>query len=124
MTDTVYTDAVVADLTERYEAVAEEDYTTRSAVVAEIADELGVKEASVRSKLVSLRIYRPKEKGESNGTAGTRKEAYVAAIEAVAGTEMPSLVKATKADLKALFDFIKQTSIAQDAAVGRIEPTA
>ena len=123
MTDTVYTKDVVADVVARYEAVVGEAYETRTAVVKELADEYGVSVASMRSKLVNERVYKAKEKAESD-TSGTSKDEYVKALSAIVGVELKSMTKATKADLKAVVDYITVASAQRDADNGVVERTS
>jgi hypothetical protein len=123
MTDTVYTKDVVADVVARYEAVVGETYETRTAVVKELADEYGVSVASMRSKLVNERVYKAKEKAESD-TSGTSKDEYVKALSAIVGVELKSMTKATKADLKAVVDYITVASAQRDADNGVVERTS
>ena len=122
MTDTVYTETVVADVVERYEAVKDENYATRTAVVKELAEEYGVSVQSMRSKLVNEKVYRAKEKAEASG-AGTSKDEYVRALSAIVGTDVKSFTKATKADLKTVVDYITQASAVRDADMGVVERT-
>ena len=115
----VYTKDVVADMVDRYEDAVGRgaDYDARSAVVKELAGELDVSEASVRSKLVAEKVYVAKAKAE--GTAdGTSKEAYAKALSAIVGVELKSVTKATKADLKAIVEYIKTASDALNAEYG------
>lgn len=117
----VYTADVVKNVVGRYvEAVeAGASYDERSALVAEIADELGVKAASVRQKLVAEKVYIAKEKAEgSKGTAGASKAELAKAFGAIVGTDLASLEKASKADLQALWDYIVATSAQRDAENG------
>jgi hypothetical protein len=99
------------------------DYDTRTALVQDIADELTatmkveVSEASVRSKLVSMKVYVGKAKKESE-VGATSKEAYVKALGAIVGTSVTSFEKATKADLKAVVDYITAASAARAADEG------
>ena len=99
MTDTKtvnYTDEMVADMTERYEA----DPTLDN--VKAIAADFGKSTKSIVAKLVSLGIYQKAERKTKNGQPIIQKAALVKQIEAHYGFEMPSLVKATKADLQHL----------------------
>ena len=122
MTDTVYTDTVVADVVERYEAVKDENYATRTAVVKELAEEYGVSVQSMRSKLVNEKVYRAKEKAEGTG-AGASKDEYVRALSAIVGKDVKSFTKATKADLKVVVDYITTASAQRDADQGIVERT-
>ena len=96
-----------AEVVERYSEVAGEDYKTRTAMDTELADELGISVPRVRSKLVSEEVYVGKPKAESNGTAGTRKSAYVAFIGTMIGASVPSFEGATKEDLIKVAAFLK-----------------
>ena len=116
MTESVYTEAVVVDMVARYKDVVTEDYDTRSAVVAELATELGASVASVRAKLVREDVYVAKETAEGSKATGMSKDEYVKAFEAVAGVELKSFTKATKKDLKAFWDYIVTASDRKDAA--------
>ena len=119
MTDSVYTEAVVADIVERYEDAVGRgaDYDARTAVVLELAGELKVSEASVRSKLVAEKVYVAKAKAASAADT-TSKEAYAKALSAIVGTELKSVTKATKTDLKAIVDYITQASACRSADEG------
>ena len=117
MTDTVYTKAVVADAVERYTDVADATYEARTEVVKELAEEYGVSVASMRSKLVAERVYVAKEKAEGTSDS-TSKDAYAKALSAIVGTELKSVTKATKADLKAIVDYITLASAVADADAG------
>lgn len=117
MTDTVYTKDVVADIVARYVEVTAEDYDTRTKFVAELADEYGVSAASMRSKLVAEKVYVAKETAKSEGT-GVTKDEYAKALSAIVGVELRSVTKATKADLKAIVDYITLASAVRDADMG------
>lgn len=103
------TDRVVSEYVAAVKAGA--DYEARQAVVKALAVELETTVPSVRGKLVSEKVYVAKEtaKGEGKGDSQD-KDAYVKALRAVTGLELRSVDKATKADVKALFDFIVQAS--------------
>ena len=114
MTDTVYTETVVANLVARYTDVAEKDYDARTAVVKELADELKQSVASVRSKLVREGVYVAKVAAKS-ATSGKTKEDYVKALEAISGETLTSFSKATKKDLEAFWGYIVKASDKADA---------
>ena len=116
MTDTVYTEAVVADVVERYTDVTAESYETRTKMVEELAEEYGVSVASMRSKLVAEKVYVAKAKAE--GSDSTSKDAYAKALSAIVGVELKSVSKATKTDLKAIVDYITLASAVADADAG------
>jgi len=108
---TVYTDAVVNEMVSAYNTVVNSDYETRSAMVAELAEKFGVSKQSVRSKLASVGVYKAKETAEKAPGQGVSKEEYVAALGAVLGTPVPSFVKATKADLVTLWEYLRNASL-------------
>ena len=120
-----YTKARTAVIVERYVAAVEDglDYDARTALVAELADELSgeakvdVTEGSVRSKLVSEGVYVGKTKVKTADT-GTTKDAYVKALSAIVGKDVKSFEKATKADLKAVVDYITTASAVKAADEG------
>jgi len=118
MTESVYTEAVVAEMVKVYNEVINRDYDARTAVVKQLATNLGQTVASVRSKLVAEKVYKAKEASASSAK-GITKEEYVKALEAMAGTSLTSFTKASKKDLKALMDFIVAASATKDADEGR-----
>lgn len=107
MTTDVYTDAVVKDMVSRYVELRDSgaDYDARTELVREIADELGVAEASVRSKLTSEKVYVAKTKTKAGATTQT-KEQIAGALSAVTGKDMSSLSKASKQTLQDLWAFL------------------
>lgn len=120
MSTVEYTAEVTEAVVTRYVASVEagDTYAERSALVKEIADELGASEASVRGKLTAEKVYVGKEKAKAKGSDVTSKDAYVKALEAIVGTELKSLTKATKADLKAVVEYITTASDQADAEAG------
>ena len=117
---TVYTKEVVTQMVDRYQDAVGRgaDYEARSKVVKELADELEVSVASVRSKLTAEKVYVAKAKQASNEDTSTSKEAYAKALSAIVGVELKSMTKATKADLKAVVDYITLASAQYDAENG------
>jgi len=111
-----YTKEVTAGIVGRYvEAVeAGADYDERAVIVETIAGELETTVASVRSKLVSEKVYVAKVKASEKGDS-TSKAEFVKALRAVTGMELKSIDKATKADVKAIFEFIVKASDVADA---------
>ena len=95
-----YTEAMTADMTDRYNADPTLD-TARA-----IAKDFGKSTKSVVAKLVSLGIYKKAEKASKTGKPVIQKAQLVARITKATGMEMPSLVKATKDDLFRLIDAI------------------
>ena len=124
MSTEVYTPEVTADIVERYVAVKGEEYDARTAVVREIADELGVTEPSVRGKLTSEGVYVSKAPSKSEAEATVTKEALAGAIGTVMGTDVPSLAKASKADLEKVWNFLRTASDQFNADNGVVEPTS
>ena len=114
MTESVYTETVVANLVARYSDVVAETYESRSAVVKELADELKVSVASVRAKLSREGVYVAKEVATGT-TRGMSKEDYVKALEAISGESLTSFTKATKKDLKSFWDYVVKASDMADA---------
>lgn len=110
--DTVYTAEVLAGLVERYSAVMDEAYEVRSKLVAEMADELGVTVPSLRGKLVSAGVYKSQEKAvEANGEKGLEKADYIKALEALTGQKLTSFGNATKKDLRAVFEYVRDMAL-------------
>ena len=73
------------------------------ATVAALAEEFNKKPASIRAKLVSLGVYKAQKRNTTKqGTPVVRKADLVAAIEGKLETQLPTLAKASKADLQAL----------------------
>ena len=112
-----YTQSRTKALVDRYTAAvkAGANYDARTALVKELAAELTVEaevevtEGSVRSKLVSEKVYVAKEKAKGEADSND-KEAYIKALRAVTGLELKSVDKATKVDIKALFQKFVDTS--------------
>ena len=124
MTDTVYTEDVTRDVVARYVDAVEAGatYDERTALVAEIAEELQVAATSVRGKLVAEKVYVAKTAGNTRGTR--TKADVVKALEAVTGVSLTSFEKATKADLEAMFTFIVTASDEFNADRGLTVPGA
>jgi hypothetical protein len=74
----------------------------RVAQVKALAEEMGKSTRSVIAKLTVLKVYVPKEYVTKKNEAPVRKEALVAVVEEMVGTELNGLEKATKATLNAL----------------------
>lgn len=75
------------------------------------ADKHGLKPRSVIAKIKSMElIYVPKPVNVTKrGEPVVRKSELVASIEAAVGVAVPSLVKASKADLEALMQAVAQS---------------
>jgi len=110
-----YTEDQVAEMTEAYNTnpVLE--------TVKAIATEFGKTVPSVRGKLSSLGIYKPQVKATAKGKAIVRKDELVGQLESRFGVTIPSLVKATKADLEALVSAFMKEDVAANATL--VDPT-
>ena len=84
--------------------IAEYKMNPTRATVDVIAEDLGKSVKSVIAKLVTLKVYVKAVKTTKTGKPVIRKTALVEKINAHFGFEMPSLVKATKADLQNMVD--------------------
>ena len=93
-----YRDEVVAIMTEQYVA-----NPTRETVDA-LAQQFGKSVRSIIAKLSREGVYIAQPKVTKTGEPVVRKAELVALIESNFGIEVPSLVKASKADLQRLID--------------------
>jgi|TARA_B110000444_G_scaffold110171_1_gene104071 hypothetical protein len=93
-----YTDEMVAQMTEAYVA-----NPSRETVEA-LASEMGKTVRSVIAKLSREGVYVAQPKVTKTGEPVVRKAELVAQINAHFDAEMPTLVKASKADLQKLVD--------------------
>lgn len=93
-----YTDKMVAEMHELYGS-----NPTRESVET-LATKFGKSTRSVIAKLSREGIYVPMERKTKTGEPIVRKAELVAQIESHFEDEMPSLVKATKADLQKLVE--------------------
>lgn len=93
-----YTDEMVAQMTKAYEA-----NPTRE-TVEELASTLGKSVRSVIAKLSREGVYVAQPKVTKTGEPVIRKQEIVAILESHFGVLMPTLVKASKADLQKLAD--------------------
>ena len=104
MTDTMkpknYTDEMVAEMHELYNA-----NPTRETVDM-IAENFGKSVRSVIAKLSREGIYVTQERTTKTGEPVVRKAELVAQLEDKFGIELPTLVKASKADLQELLNAI------------------
>ena len=104
MTDTMkpknYTDEMVAEMHELYTA-----NPTRETVDL-IAENFGKSVRSVIAKLSREGIYVTQERTTKTGEPVVRKAELVAQLEDKFGIELPTLVKASKADLQELLNAI------------------
>ena len=95
-----YTDEMVASMTEAYTA-----NPTRETVDA-LAKELGKSVRSIIAKLSREGVYVAQPKVTKTGEPVVRKAELVSVVEAHFGIALPTLVKASKADLQRLVDNI------------------
>ena len=92
-----YTDEMVETIVAVYEAAPER------ATVDALAEKFGKTPRSIIAKLSTLGIYKAPARVTKTGAPVVKKEALVAEINNKLGVELPSLVKANKQDLEALF---------------------
>ena len=102
MTDTMkpknYTDEMVAEMHEQQNA-----YPTRE-TVDNLAEQFGKSVRSIIAKLSREGIYVTQERTTKTGEPVVRKAELVAQLEDKFGIELPTLVKASKADLQELLN--------------------
>ena len=101
MANTNYTDTMVNQMHDVYLK-----NPTRESVEF-LANEFGKSTRSVIAKLSREGIYVPMERKTKNGEPIVRKSDLVALIEEFFNIEVPSLVKATKADLQKLVETVQ-----------------
>jgi hypothetical protein len=92
-----YTDEMVETIVAVYEAAPER------ATVDALAEKFGKTPRSIIAKLSTLGIYKAPARVTKTGAPVVKKEFLVAEINSKLGIELPSLVKANKQDLEALF---------------------
>ena len=92
-----YTDEMVATITSEYEA-----NPVRSTVDS-LAERFDKSPRSIIATLSTLGIYQAPTRVTQTGAPVVKKETLVAEINSKLGVELPSLVKANKQDLEALF---------------------
>jgi len=97
-----YTEDQVLEMKEMY--VAE----STSETVQEIATKFGKSTRSVIAKLSREGVYVAKQRVTKTGEPVISKAELVAEVEQALDTEMNTLVKASKADLKKLSDIVKE----------------
>ena len=104
MADTIrpknYTDEMVAEMHEEYTA-----NPTRE-TVDNLAEKMGKSVRSIIAKLSREGIYVTQERTTKTGEPVVRKAELVAQVEEHFGIQLPTLVKASKADLQTLLDSI------------------
>jgi hypothetical protein len=95
-----YTEAMTEKMIAQYTANPSRD------TVDAIATELGKNARSVIAKLSREGVYKAQPRVTKSGEPVVRKAELLAQIQDTLGVELPSLVKASKADLQRLIDTI------------------
>ena len=95
-----YTDEMVDAMVADYEANPSKD------TVAKLASEFNKTTRSIVAKLVREGVYVAAPRVTKTGAPVVRKADIVSQIQDAVGTELPSLEKASKADLQALLDAV------------------
>ena len=95
-----YTDEMVAQMTAAYEANPSRE------TVEQLATSMGKSVRSVIAKLSREGVYVAQPKVTKTGEPVVRKQELVALLQDHFGIEIPTLVKASKADLQRLADSI------------------
>jgi len=95
-----YTDEMVAQMTAAYEANPSRE------TVEQLAENLGKSVRSVIAKLSREGVYVAQPKVTKTGEPVVRKQELVVALQDHFGIVIPTLVKASKADLQRLVDSI------------------
>ena len=95
-----YTEAMTEKMVAQYTANPSRD------TVDAIANELGKNARSVIAKLSREGVYKAQPRVTKSGEPVVRKAELLAQIQTTLGVELPSLVKASKADLQRLIDTI------------------
>ena len=91
-----YTDAMVNQMVGEYTANPSMD------TVRALSDSMGKNTRSIIAKLVREGVYQAQERTTKSGAPIVRKAELVAEISSLTGTNVDSLVKASKADLERL----------------------
>ena len=95
-----YTDEMVAQMIDAYEANPSRE------TVDLLAGEMGKSVRSIIAKLSREGVYVAQPKVTKTGEPVVRKQELVASLQSHFGIEIPTLVKASKADLQRLVDSI------------------
>jgi hypothetical protein len=95
-----YTEEMVAQMTNAYEANPSRE------TVDMLAGEMGKSVRSIIAKLSREGVYVAQPKVTKTGEPVVRKQELVASLQSHFGIEIPTLVKASKADLQRLVDSI------------------
>lgn len=114
-----YTDAMVTILRDMYTPVREKPYAERKAMVKEIADVTGKKEASIRAKLGTMvtetgeRLYVANETvSKVTGGEPAKKSELAAQINEFSGLDLDAeaMENTSKTNLVALRDYFQATA--------------
>jgi len=97
-----YTEAMTEKMIAQYSANPTRD------TVDMLAEELGKNARSIIAKLSREGVYKAVPRVTKSGEPVVRKADLLANIQETLGIELPSLVKASKADLQRLIDAISQ----------------
>ena len=97
-----YTEAMTEKMIAQYSANPTRD------TVDMLAEELGKNARSIIAKLSREGVYKAVPRVTKSGEPVVRKADLLANIQEALGIELPSLVKASKADLQRLIDAISQ----------------
>jgi hypothetical protein len=95
-----YTEEMVAQMIDAYEANPSRE------TVDMLAGEMGKSVRSIIAKLSREGVYVAQPKVTKTGEPVVRKQELVASLQSHFGIEIPTLVKASKADLQRLVDSI------------------
>jgi len=95
-----YTEEMVAQMIDAYEANPSRE------TVDMLAGEMGKSVRSIIAKLSREGVYVAQHKVTKTGEPVVRKQELVASLQSHFGIEIPTLVKASKADLQRLVDSI------------------
>ena len=95
-----YTEQQTKEMVAKYEAAPTKD------TVEAIAEQFGKNTRSVIAKLSREGVYKAQPRTTKSGEPVVLKQELVDSIQVHFGTELPSLVKASKADLQKIVDFI------------------
>ncbi len=93
-----YTDRMVSEMVAAYVQAPNPD------TVAKLSEKLGKPTRSIVAKLVREGVYVAQQRVTKTGAPVVRKSDLVAQIQAAVGAELPTLEKASKADLQLLLD--------------------
>ena len=97
-----YTEAMTEKMIAKYNANPTRD------TVDMLAEELGKNARSIIAKLSREGVYKAVPRVTKSGEPVVRKAELLVKIQEALGVELPSLVKASKADLQRLIDTISQ----------------